>query len=204
VVEPVVKVGVALDPRPDELAEWLADAAAFEAAGVAALWIGLAPDGELDPLVLTAALAVVTSRALLLVSLPATAGPVQALVTVGRLSRGRLRVVADDDRPSFPDGGDGEVDVDVELGVDVDAGVDVARVRLGPHDADPMDDVDDPAERWVTVPSPENRSAWQATMVDVVERGYSRLMVPANPRLLDILRNPEEPGDRHDLQLAQG
>jgi hypothetical protein len=29
-------------------------------------------------------------------------------------------------------------------------------------------------------------------------------MVPANPRLLDILRNPDEPGDRRDLQLAQG
>jgi hypothetical protein len=28
--------------------------------------------------------------------------------------------------------------------------------------------------------------------------------VPADPRLLDILRNPDDHGDRHDLQLAQG
>jgi hypothetical protein len=27
---------------------------------------------------------------------------------------------------------------------------------------------------------------------------------PPDPRLLDILRNPDEPGDRPDLQLAQG
>jgi len=29
-------------------------------------------------------------------------------------------------------------------------------------------------------------------------------VVPVDPRLLDILRNPDDPGDRRDLQLAQG
>jgi hypothetical protein len=28
--------------------------------------------------------------------------------------------------------------------------------------------------------------------------------VPAGPRLLDLLRNPDDPGDRRDLYLAQG
>ena len=32
----------------------------------------------------------------------------------------------------------------------------------------------------------------------------SGLLVPAHPRLLDILRNPDDPGERHDLQLTQG
>jgi hypothetical protein len=45
---------------------------------------------------------------------------------------------------------------------------------------------------------------WRATILDAEERGFTRLMVPANPRLLDILRNSDEPDDRRDLQLALG
>jgi hypothetical protein len=30
------------------------------------------------------------------------------------------------------------------------------------------------------------------------------VLVPAGPRLLDLLRNPDDPGDRRDLYLAQG
>ena len=48
---------------------------------------------------------------------------------------------------------------------------------------------------------PGNIGEWLA---DAAERGIAGLVVPADPRLLDILRNPDEPGERHDLQLAQG
>jgi hypothetical protein len=59
-------------------------------------------------------------------------------------------------------------------------------------------------ERWEPVPVPEGREAWRAACADAVERGVHGVVVPADPRLLDILRNPEDPGERHDLQLAQG
>jgi hypothetical protein len=62
----------------------------------------------------------------------------------------------------------------------------------------------DAGEPWESVPVPQGREAWRATCADAAERGVCGLVVPADPRLLDILRNPEDPGERHDLQLAQG
>ena len=57
---------------------------------------------------------------------------------------------------------------------------------------------------WLAVPVPENRDAWRATRADAVERGIPGLLVPADPRMLDLLRNPDEVVDRRDLLLAQG
>jgi hypothetical protein len=57
---------------------------------------------------------------------------------------------------------------------------------------------------WLAVPTPENRAAWRATMIDASERGFPGVLVPADPRMLDLLRNPDETVDRRDLQLAQG
>jgi hypothetical protein len=65
-------------------------------------------------------------------------------------------------------------------------------------------EADDELAHWLQVPVPEGREAWRAACADAAERGIAGLVVPADPRLLDILRNPDEPGDRHDLQLAQG
>ena len=67
---PGVKVGVLLDAEPSELGEWLREAAAFDAAGADALWLDLSSQPELDPLAVAAALAVVTFRSHLLVSVP--------------------------------------------------------------------------------------------------------------------------------------
>ncbi|RVX38547.1 luciferase-like monooxygenase [Nonomuraea polychroma] len=155
-----VKVGVVL-PRPsDDPGEWLSDAVAFEAAGADALWVehGAAP--SLDPLTLTAALAALTYRSLLVVAVPEPSQP-PVLATVERLSRGRLTLIT------------GTTDV---------AGV----------------------GRWVSAAVPPGRAAWRETLRLAAERGDHGVLVPADPRLLDLLRNPDDPGGRHDLQLAQG
>lgn len=189
-----VKVGVRLARQPDDLGEWLADGAAFEAAGADALWVDVAPEPELDPLALTAALAASTVRSLLVTSLPAPDLPPLALArmlsTIGRLSHGRLRILADAVPPREP------ADVGPGLGV----------FRRVPGDLECFEHTREPdeAERWVSAPSPDGRAAWRATLVDAAERGYRGLVVPADPRLLDILRNPDDQGHRHDLQLAQG
>jgi hypothetical protein len=147
-----VKVGVLLGPEQVGLGEWLADAAAFDAAGADALWIQSGP--ESDVLALTAALAVLTHRSQLMVALPEDATDL-ALDTISRLSNGRLASEGLDDR-------------------------------------------------WLAVPVPESRTDWQATREDAAERGFAGVVVPADPRMLDILRNPEDPDERRDLQLAQG
>jgi hypothetical protein len=191
---PPVQVGVLLARQLDELGEWLADATALDAAGADALWLDLAVASQLDPLALLAGLATLTSRSLLVAALPAGDRPLEALArtvaTIGRLSRGRLALVADPERleelaaaaPGF------------EAFHRVDGAADAfERARPG-----------DEAERWIQIPSPEGRAAWQAAIADAAERGARGVLVPAGPRLLDILRNPDDPGERRDLQLAQG
>jgi alkanesulfonate monooxygenase SsuD/methylene tetrahydromethanopterin reductase-like flavin-dependent oxidoreductase (luciferase family) len=61
-----------------------------------------------------------------------------------------------------------------------------------------------PPEDWLAVAVPENREAWRATLADASEHGSLGVIVPADPRLIDLLRNPDERIDRSDLQLAQG
>jgi hypothetical protein len=190
-----VKVGVELARRPGELGEWLADATAFEAAGAHALWVDPAPESRLDPLALLAALAAVTFRALL-VAAPAAGGdrPPEALgrtlATIGRLSHGRLALAAD---PA-------EVD---RLTALVPGCAAFRRLAGEPGGFErPLEGA--AAERWVAVPPPDGRAAWRAALADAADGGAAGVLVPAGPRLLDILRNPRDPEDRQDLHLAQG
>ena len=189
-----VKVGVLLARRPGELGEWLADAAAFEAAGAHALWVDPAPESKLDPLALLAALAAVTSRVLLVAAPPASEHPYEALgltlATIGRLSHGRLALAAEPGR--------------LEELTDLAPGSAAFRRLPGEPAAFERLDASEAAERWVRTPPPEGRAAWRMALADAVANGSGGLLVPAGPRLLDILRNPNDPDDRRDLHLAQG
>jgi hypothetical protein len=189
-----VKVGVLLARQPDELGEWLADAMAFEAAGADALWIDPVPESALDPLALLAAIAALTSRSLLVAALPPPDRPPETLAgtlaTIARLSHGRLAVTADPGRLQ-------------ELAGLV-AGLAAFRRLPGEPGAFEHTRPGGDPERWVQTPSPDGRAAWRSAVSDAAERGVRGLLVAAGPRLLDILRNPDDPGDRRDLQLAQG
>jgi hypothetical protein len=189
-----VKVGVLLARQPAELGEWLADAGAFEAAGADALWLDPAPESNLDSLALLAALATLTSRALLVATLPASERPSDALgrmlATIGRLSHGRLALAAEPGR--------------LEELTDLAPGSAAFRRLPGEPVAFERLREADTAERWVRIPPPEGRAAWRTALADAGTSGAAGLLVPAGPRLLDILRNPNDPDGRRDLQLAQG
>ncbi len=58
-------------------------------------------------------------------------------------------------------------------------------------------------ERWRRVEVPSDREAWARSLADA-ERDFDGVLVPLDPRLLDILRHPEDAIDRSDLLLAQG
>lgn len=67
--------------------------------------------------------------------------------------------------------------------------------------ADSMADTD---RRWVDTVLPDGRAAWAATIAEAAENGHYGLVVPAADRLLDLLRNPGDPGERRDLELSVG
>ena len=58
-------------------------------------------------------------------------------------------------------------------------------------------------ERWRRVEAPADRDTW-ARMLEEAHPDFDGVLVPLDPRLLDILRHPEDAIDRSDLQLAQG
>ena len=58
-------------------------------------------------------------------------------------------------------------------------------------------------ERWRRVEVPADRDAWARTL-EQAQGDADGVLVPLNPRLLDILRHPEDAIDRSDLILAQG
>ena len=62
----------------------------------------------------------------------------------------------------------------------------------------------DPADGWEPVAMPEGRADWAALRADAAERGVTGLLLPPDPRLLDLLRNPDDHGDRSDLRLSVG
>jgi alkanesulfonate monooxygenase SsuD/methylene tetrahydromethanopterin reductase-like flavin-dependent oxidoreductase (luciferase family) len=182
-----IKIGILLARQVDDLAEWLADAGAFDAAGADALWIDLADAQELDPIAITAGLAAVTVRSMLVAVLPsdpeASPASARALATIERLSRGRLRIVSDipSGSPVAPNGRAARNQEPTARGYDLEA-----------------------AEAWTLVSCPDGRAAWRAKLVEAAEQGFHGLLVPADPRLIDILRNPDDAGGRMDLYLAQG
>ncbi len=59
-------------------------------------------------------------------------------------------------------------------------------------------------EVWTRVPAPPSRAGWKETIDAYGSTGITGLIVPYDPRLLDLLRNPDVEDDRSDLALAQG
>ena len=58
-------------------------------------------------------------------------------------------------------------------------------------------------ETWVEVAVPPDREGWTAALREQEEAGASGVVVAWDPRLIDLLRNPE-PDDRSDLLMSTG
>ena len=60
-------------------------------------------------------------------------------------------------------------------------------------------------EGWLEVEFPSDRAAWRETLAGAEQNATPGLILAMDPRLLDLLRNPNVEDDRSpDLQLAQG
>jgi hypothetical protein len=80
------------------------------------------------------------------------------------------------------------------------------RVVIGEPVADAVSisDAEGVAERWALCDMPAGRPAWKELRAEREAQGFAGLVLPNDPRLLDLIRNPDVEDDRQDLKLAFG
>jgi len=61
-----------------------------------------------------------------------------------------------------------------------------------------------PFELWASIKMPDDRETWRRLRREYEDAGATGIIVPFDPRLLDLLRNGDDEDDRSDLALAQG
>jgi len=59
-------------------------------------------------------------------------------------------------------------------------------------------------ERWTESPFPASRVAWDELRAASTAAGLTGVVLPNDPRLIDLLRNPDIIEDRSDLKLSFG
>jgi alkanesulfonate monooxygenase SsuD/methylene tetrahydromethanopterin reductase-like flavin-dependent oxidoreductase (luciferase family) len=99
--------------------------------------------------------------------------------------------------------------VDAVLRPDVHATLDrLSRGRLvvGERSGDEVmtADAEGTAERWSLSELPADRAQWKTLRAEREAQGFTGLVLPNDPRLLDLVRNPDVEDDRADVRLAFG
>ncbi len=221
----MLKIGVRLPRQFEDSGDYLADARAIESAGADSLWLD---DEGYDPWLLLAGMATVTSRIRLIV--PVSSAERRApqdlgvrVATLSRLSRGRMALAVTGVAESSA-GVDAVIElarrsqccVILETATDRRAGL--ADGLVGFNDSPELfraavepvarfrerEKLTGPFELWATIKMPDDRETWRRTRQEYEDAGATGIIVPADPRLLDLLRNGDEEEDRSDLNLAQG
>ena len=221
----MLKIGVRLPRQFEDSGDYLADARAMESAGADSLWLD---DEGYDPWLLLAGMATVTSRIRLIVPIssaerrdPEHLGV--RVATLSRLSRGRTALAvtgvaesatgvdavlelarrsqccvileaAGDRRAGLADGLVGFDELPERFRAAVEP---VVRFRE-------REKLTSPFELWAAIKTPDDREAWRRLRREYEDAGATGIIVPLDPRLLDLLRNGDEEEDRSDLGLAQG
>jgi hypothetical protein len=221
----MLKIGVRLPRQFEDSGDYLADARAIESAGADSLWLD---DEGYDPWLLLAGMATVTSRIRLIV--PVSSADRRApqdlgvrVATLSRLSRGRMALAVTGVAESSA-GVDAVIElarrsrccVILETATDRRAGLadglvgSNASPELFRAAVEPVarfrerEKLTGPFELWATIKMPDDRETWRRTRQEYEDAGATGIIVPADPRLLDLLRNGDEEEDRSDLNVAQG
>lgn len=221
----MLKIGVRLPRQFEDSGDYLADARAMESAGADSLWL---EDAGYDPWLVLAGIATITGRVRLVVpiagaELGASQDLAAKIATLSRLSRGRMALAVT---------GTGDVSravdavvalarraqccVIVETSGDRRVGLADGLLAFGESPeqfraaVEPVAQLRErerltgPFERWAAIKMPDDRPTWKRLRDDYEAAGATGIIVPIDPRLLDLLRNGDDEEDRSDLGLAQG
>src|SRR2546425_28852 len=196
-----MKVGVLFPSRFEDPGEFLADARAMETAGVDSVWLHDADDG-LDPLLMLAAIAAVTSQ-LRLGLIPQYPSPLAGASQAKSPSPLVGASQAKSPSPLVGEGRGGGFDQRRIATLQL-----LSRNRVvvleSPSPARGGGQGGGSSKDWQRVEVPADRDEWAAALARAERDGAPGVLVPFDPRLLDILRHPDDAIDRSDLILAQG
>lgn len=207
----MLRVAVKLPSAPGRIGDYLADVTALEAAGADSIWLDATNDESIEAWIHLGAIAAVTHRARLGITLGDAAGWPAAVDILGRLSSGRVVVGTPPGREtkalisaSFSPKilivcetpGEAERSVATADGVIVPGGDEDVRALRAKQDGE--------FELWVDVPVPADRAGWAHMIAALDAAGATGIIVPWDPRLIDLLRSAGEPDDRSDLLIATG
>lgn len=80
------------------------------------------------------------------------------------------------------------------------------RLAVGDRTAEAIlvPDAEGAAERWSICQLPAGRAEWKTLRAEREAQGFVGIVLPNDPRLLDLVRNPDVEDDRQDLKLAFG
>ena len=81
-----------------------------------------------------------------------------------------------------------------------------SRLVIGERSADAilLPEAEGAAERWALCELPAGRAEWKTLRAEREAQGFAGIVLPNDPRLLDLVRNPDVEDDRSDLKLAFG
>jgi hypothetical protein len=80
------------------------------------------------------------------------------------------------------------------------------RLVIGERNADAVavPDAEGVVERWALCDLPVGRADWKTLRTERAAQGFAGIVLPNDPRLLDLVRNPDVEDDRQDVKLAFG
>lgn len=218
--ELMLRVAVKLPAATGRIGDYLADVTALEAAGADSIWIDASTEASTAPWILVGAMAAVTHRVRMGVRVDSAAGWPAAVDALGRLSGGRVVVGirpgsepqalgeqlkmwgSDPPRPSIliicDTYSEAEGSILLADGVIFPAGEEEVRaLRAERSHAGEI-------ELWVDVSVPSDRAGWANMIAPLEAGGATGVIVPWDPRIIDLLRNAGEADDRMDLLIATG
>ena len=216
----MLRVGVKLPAASGRIGDYVADVTALEAAGADSIWLDARTAASTELWILLGAIAAVTHRVRLGISVGSTAGWPAAVDTLGRLSGGRVVVGLRPGREptalveQLKRGGSDPYPPSILIicgrygeaaraalladGVILPGGDEEVRALRAERTQDAE------FELWVDVSIPTDRAGWANLIAALETAGATGIIVPWDPRIIDLLRNAGEADDRTDLLIATG
>ena len=216
----MLRVGVRLESALTSAGEYMADVAALEAAGAHSVWLDVNDGTSAEPWILLGAISTVTHRVRVGMTVDPAGGWPPVTDLLGRLTRGRL-IVGVCQSPHLKEHIELLAKTSSEMPAPailvVCATLEEAKrsvraaggVIFRGDDEDvrtlrTTDGLHADSDVWVDIPIPGDRAGWAKAIAAHEAAGATGIIVPWDPRIIDLLRSGGEQDDRSDLLIATG